>query len=89
MFVILTQHLQFYVAGQQTRLEEHKCLVILRRVVLLCNFFFADSNISTSTRIRIQIEFARPHVSGYFLIRKFFFAWIVLNIHSKQLDSIL
>ena len=28
------------------------------------NFFFADSKISTSTRIWIQIEFARPHVSS-------------------------
>ena len=29
------------------------------------NFFFPDSKISTSTRIRIQIEFARTHVSGF------------------------
>ena len=27
------------------------------------NFFFPDSKISTSARIRMQIEFARPHVS--------------------------
>ena len=27
------------------------------------NFFFPDSKISTFTRIRIKIEFARPHVS--------------------------
>ena len=27
-------------------------------------FFFADSKISTSSRIRMQIEFARPHVSS-------------------------
>ena len=27
------------------------------------NFFFPESKISTSTRIRIYIEFARPHVS--------------------------
>ena len=30
-----------------------------------------------------------PHVSGYFWIRKFFFAWTVLNIHGQELDSIL
>ena len=30
-------------------------------------FFFEDSKISTSTRVRIQIEFARPHVSGFTL----------------------
>ena len=34
---------------------------------LIHKFFFADSKISTSTRIRIQIEFARPHVSGFTL----------------------
>ena len=31
-----------------------------------CNFFLADSNIFTSTR-SVQIEFARPHVSGFTL----------------------
>ena len=32
------------------------------------NSFFPDSKISTSTRIRIQNEFARPHVSGFSLV---------------------
>ena len=31
--------------------------------VWIRNFFFSDSKIPTSTRIHIQIEFARPHVS--------------------------
>ena len=42
-----------------------------------CNFFFPDSKISTSTRIRVQIEFARPrpsirirHVSGFTLVSR-------------------
>ena len=30
------------------------------------NVFFPDSKISTSTRIRIEIEFARPHVSDMY-----------------------
>ena len=30
-------------------------------------FFFPDSKISTSTHIRIQIEFAHPRVSGFTL----------------------
>ena len=32
-------------------------------IILIRKFFFRDSKIFTSTRIRIQIEFARPHVS--------------------------
>ena len=32
------------------------------------NFFFPDSKISTSTRIRIQNEFAHPQVSGFTLV---------------------
>ena len=31
---------------------------------LIHSFFSLDSNISTSTSIRIRIEFARPHVSN-------------------------
>ena len=31
----------------------------------------------------------RPPISGYFLTRKFFFARTVLNIHGKELGSIL
>ena len=31
-------------------------------------FFFSDSTFSTSTLIRIQIEFARPNVSGFSLV---------------------
>ena len=38
---------------------------------------------------RIQIEYARPHVSWYFWMRNFFFARTVLNTHGKELDSIL
>ena len=34
---------------------------------LIRSFFSLDSNISTSTRIRIRIEFARPHVSNTYL----------------------
>ena len=34
---------------------------------LIHSFFSLDSNISTSTRIRIRIEFARPHVSNTYL----------------------
>ena len=32
------------------------------------NFFFPDSKVPTSTRIRSQIRFARPHVSGFTLV---------------------
>ena len=32
-------------------------------IVWIRNFFFSDSKISTSTRIHMQIEFARPHES--------------------------
>ena len=35
------------------------------RIFLNPQIIFADSKIFTSTRIHIQIEFARPHVSGF------------------------
>ena len=53
------------------------------------NFFFLETKISTPTHSRIQIEYARPHVSWYFWMRNFFFARTVLNTHGKELDSIL
>ena len=34
---------------------------------LIRKFFSADSKISMSTSIRIQLEFARPHISGFTL----------------------
>ena len=48
-----------------------------------------ETKISTPTHSRIQIEYARPHVSWYFWMRNFFFARTVLNTHGKELDSIL
>ena len=53
------------------------------------NFFFLETKISTPTHSRIQIEYARPHVSWYFWMRNFSFARTVLNTHGKELDSIL
>ena len=35
------------------------------RIFLNPQIIFADSKVFTSTRIHIQIEFARPHVSGF------------------------
>ena len=38
-------------------------------VLCLCRRF-PGSKVSTSTRIRIQIEFARPRVSGFTVVRR-------------------
>ena len=67
------------------------------------NFFFTDSKISTSTPIRIQIEFARPHVSDAYLdsLKLSGLLWkywqqsmrrgryLEYSIHGKGLGSIL
>ena len=70
---------------------------------LIRNFFFPDSKISTSARIRIQIEFACPHVSDRYsdslqypgLLWEY---WqqsmrrgchLEYSIHGKELGSIL
>ena len=45
----------------------------IRTVILMVgksNIFFADSKIFTSTRIRIQTEFALPRVSGFVLVSR-------------------
>ena len=47
-------------------------------------------NIFKSATFSFQIlKSPRPPISGYFLIRKFFFARTVLNIHGKELGSTL
>ena len=60
-------------------------------------YFFPDSQISTSTRIRIQIKFAHPHVSDtnpdslsyQGLLWEYWQQSMRRGIHSKELDSIL
>ena len=59
------------------------------KFILNINFFLPDAKISTSTRIQIQIEFARPHVSSVFFEQAFFFGRTVLNTHDKELGLIL
>ena len=55
---------------------------------LIHKFFFADSKISTSTRIRIQIEFARPHETGFTLSSSAFFVIKRSSAQAKILSPV-
>ena len=88
--------------------EEQKKTILKSRPHLygyfwIRNFFFTDSKISTSTAIRIQIEFARPRVSDTYLDSLEFSGLLQeywqqsmgrgrlpeYSIHGKKLSSIL
>ena len=50
------------------QMREDKAPSTSIRIFWICKFFFADSKISPSKRIRVQIKFARPHVYGFILV---------------------